>query len=411
MVAEAIDNAAAVAAAHGSKCLDVTPVGGALSLEEALDVATAVAVSEGGEGLDVAEAPAPASADSSSSDSSLSSDCEEPREEFALSALDLAEMSAVAPPPAEVVSGPPRAPVPPPARATLPHWIAAPPLRQEDATPKPMQLMIEDSVVEDSVVNENDESEEMSIVAYQEDHELAKQLRIYMEETKGDGKFFGLSHFLILALMKRMRCYLWLGRTRYDIVTTFAPWASEAMTSDANYEAVGCRLVRDEITNKIRLEVPQEDKSINHWVICIPSTASRGDGADSIVHVSDSDANRTLTDCFHSVKRHLVSTIADGNCGPDAMCLMLGLRRTVEVRDALRLDIASFVLKHNANRALISVLYTLNEVTKHMGHFELKDAAVALFVDDTIRGDGGGDSSSWAQYDAIAAPKRAYTQE
>ena len=80
MFAEAIDNAAAVAAAHGSKCLDVTPVGGVLSLEEALDVATAVAVSEGGEGLDVAEAPAPASADSSASDSSSSSDCEEPRE-------------------------------------------------------------------------------------------------------------------------------------------------------------------------------------------------------------------------------------------------------------------------------------------------------------------------------------------
>jgi len=38
-----------------------------------------------------------------------------------------------------------------------------------------------------------------------------------------------------------------------------------------------------------------------------------------------------------------------------------------------------------------------------MGHFELEHAAMALFLDETIRGDG--------EDDAIAVPARSYTQE
>ena len=99
-------------------------------------------------------------------------------------------------------------------------------------------LMVKDSMVEDSVVMDIDESEEVSIVAYQEDHELAKQVRLYIEETKRPNKTTGLSHFLILALMTRMRLYVWDGLTRCDIVTRYAPWALKAMTSEANCEAI-----------------------------------------------------------------------------------------------------------------------------------------------------------------------------
>ena len=211
--------------------------------------------------------------------------------------------------------------------------------------------------------------------------------------------------------MNHVRLYVWVGLTRYDIVTKYAPWALKAMTSEANCEAIGCKLTRNEFTNKARLQVAHSRVHINHWVVCIPSTASRGDGADSNLHISDSDANGTLTEAFLSVKRHVISTIADGNCGLDAMCIMLGLQRTAMACEALRLDIALFVLKHNANRALISALYHLQEVSRHMGHFELEHAAIPLFPDETIRGDGDDDSSIGAQNDAIAVPAREYTQE
>jgi len=330
-----------------------TPTDHVMLVSEAIDVATAVAIAEGAEGLNGAEGASmvvleTAVADAEGLDAAVVVAPPSPGE------LDLSEMSAVAPPPEQVGSGPPRAFIPPPARAELPYWNPAPPLRKEDATPKPMQLMIEDLAGGDSVVMDIDESEEVSIVAYQEDHELAKQVRIYIAETKRPDKTIGLSHFLILALMNRVRLYVWVGLTRCDIVAKYAPWALKAMTSEANCEAIGCKLTRDEFTNEVRLHVAHSEVHINHWVVCLPSTASRGDGADSNLHISDSDANGTLTECFLSVKRHLISTVADGKCGPDAMCIMLGLRRTAMQREALRLDIALFVLKHNANRALIS---------------------------------------------------------
>ena len=37
-----------------------------------------------------------------------------------------------------------------------------------------------------------DESEEVSIVAYQEDHELSNQVRLYIEETKCPNKTTGI---------------------------------------------------------------------------------------------------------------------------------------------------------------------------------------------------------------------------
>ena len=92
---------------------------------------------------------------------------------------------------------------------------------------------------------------------------------------------------------------------------------------------------------------------MNHWVACYPIA---GSAAPAILGEGVSETELTFYDVYFSLWQQVEVTVRDGSCGLDAMCLMLGWPRTLANRMLLRNELASFVFKHSANRALIYML-------------------------------------------------------
>ena len=66
---------------------------------------------------------------------------------------------------------------------------------------------------------------------------------------------------------------------------------------------------------------------------------------------------------------------------------MSGASRDAVARTALRRELCKFLLDHAGNRALVSCLYGVGEVSEHLGNVELAAAGAAL-VGDTSHGHG-----------------------
>ena len=97
----------------------------------------------------------------------------------------------------------------------------------------------------------------------------------------------------------------------------------------------------------------------------------------------------------------VLETVGDGDCGLDVLNMIIGGERRLEARQALRQEMAKFLLKHVGNRALIAMLHDLGEISKHLGRFELESEAAKLLEDS--HGDGRGDGAALAHGDGAAA--------
>ena len=98
--------------------------------------------------------------------------------------------------------------------------------------------------------------------------------------------------------------------------------------------------------------------------------------------------------------------------------MMLSETRRKETRLSLRYELGAFALRHCANRALISGLYTLGELGEHNGQFELEDAAAELLLDERAddgvgsESDGDGDGGGLSRDGGGFAEKpRHFTEE
>ena len=65
----------------------------------------------------------------------------------------------------------------------------------------------------------------------------------------------------------------------------------------------------------------------------------------------------TLAAQYLTVGGIVLLTVADGSCGLDVMCLMLGLQRDAQERLSLRYELAAFVMKQIGNRALVAMVH------------------------------------------------------
>ena len=68
----------------------------------------------------------------------------------------------------------------------------------------------------------------------------------------------------------------------------------------------------------------------------------------------------------------------DGNCGIDAMCLILGWSRTVENRNTIRCALVDLCAKHSGNRALIAMLASCGELSTSLGYHDLNTSGREL---------------------------------
>ena len=215
---------------------------------------------------------------------------------------------------------------------------------------------------------------------------LGAAIRDFVEELQRPAELIGTFAFLLFALCKRLRLYVWYGARREDLLETYAPWASDYITVEAPFEAIGCRVEVDEITGATSLHAVEDARDINHWMAGIKTGGSHGNG-----ELARDDETVTFQAVYFSLERFVIPTVVDGDCGLDVQCLMLGARRHRDVRTTLRWELSTFFLRHTGNRALIASMFHMGEVAEHLGLFELAAAGASLLVDDTHHhGDGDG---------------------
>ena len=330
------------------------------------------------------------------------------------------DLATLAPPPAAPTPAPPPlTPILPPKRNPLtlgPKAAPLPPRSVPAGTPKKQPSRKMSAAVAAALdLSADRNAEDDVVVGVPDNAEVARAVADFMKGLHRARAFTGLSAFLLLALVKRVRLHVWLGANRYDLVTLHAPWASDFLApAGGQFDIIGCQYCVDATSGVSTLHVVEDAHGslLNHWVAgvqvrgCSDSAAVAADSAavaaGATVAAADSGSlsatgamDQEATVFFHafylSLNLAVVETIADGDCGLDAMCVVLGVPRRREVRQTLRGELVAFCLKHANNRALAACLYGLREIVVHLGLFELESAGAEMFENEHHGdGDGGG---------------------
>ena len=144
-----------------------------------------------------------------------------------------------------------------------------------------------------------------------------------------DRWFVGISAFLLFALRYRLRVHVWFDKMCDDLLAQFAPWATESITDCPLFQAISVRVHRASLSLH-----GHALHTMNHWVASFRDDKIGSNPTNYIESLGEgaSDTETTFYATYISLSLHVVKTVADGYCGLDAMCLMLGLRRSIESR-------------------------------------------------------------------------------
>ena len=223
-----------------------------------------------------------------------------------------------------------------------------------------------------TAVADDDFNEEVRFLGDEVPSDLMKQLVTFSDTVKASRAFQGTFTFLLCALVFRVRIRVWHNQEVEDILNKYCAWASPDLFTDIRFEVIAC--YRD---GEGRLQVPDDARNVNHFVACV-----RFDNADLDSHGpldAEDEGTSKFKALYLSHRRVVIPTIADGDCGPDTMCVLLHMNRTLHNRNTLREELAAFLLKHSHNRALIYSMWSLLELQRHIGEYELETADAYLF--------------------------------
>ena len=221
---------------------------------------------------------------------------------------------------------------------------------------------------------------------------LFKVLRL-ARDIRSEHAFVGYIFFVILAIMKDVRPFAWEGTTRVDIINVFAPWAlagGTRCTTLCTADAVACCLTADDdgpcVMHPVSVEHPLAE--CRHWLAGhYPVTLGGGaPGSTDIVAL------------YHTCHVLLLGTVADGNCGPDTACIMLGIPQSRQSRKALRDEVADYI----CDRCQEDWMHDLLVVTQELSADLLNDArqeahdspAAAIIPEPLVPGSEPGEASA-----------------
>ena len=209
-----------------------------------------------------------------------------------------------------------------------------------------------------------------------ENAKVAEGMNTFLLDLQRERSYVGTSAFLIFALRYRLRVCVWYDALTEDLLSVYAPWATDAINETALFQGVCCKYVYGG-----NLELLGEDpRRTNHWVAAFPSGSGSLPSGDQSLGEGEDETTQTFRATYLSFGLHIVRTIVDGDCGLDTMCLMLGWNRCKQNRDRLRSELAAFALKHIGNRAFIAMLHSVGELSSHLG-LELESAGAEMLAD------------------------------
>ena len=164
----------------------------------------------------------------------------------------------------------------------------------------------------------------------------------------------GYSAFLVFAMLRKLRIWVWEGNNRVDIASVFLPsWARENMSASVEADAVCCTAVPCNNGPPTFAPVSAQHplRTATHYV--------------AVVHtgvIDDSDTT-SLDGYYASLGQQVISTVADGDCGIDAMLKIVGERSTPLARKQLREELADFMVGRIQQRWFQEVMAACQEVT------------------------------------------------
>ena len=156
---------------------------------------------------------------------------------------------------------------------------------------------------------------------------VATNMAKFLDSMQTTATYIGIGAFVLFALRYRLRVHVWFQGECRDLVNEFAPWANDFITHRPVYEAIGCLISAEEGLTLVGHDL----MSMNHWVVAIEVEKDKGPPIDETREYA-TDAETLFFTLYLSLKRLVLRTIADGDCGLDGMCLMFGMPRTIANR-------------------------------------------------------------------------------
>jgi hypothetical protein len=139
---------------------------------------------------------------------------------------------------------------------------------------------------------------------------VAADMATFLDSMQKTGEYIGIGAFVLFALRYRLRVHAWFQGVCQDLV------------------------------NEGLILLGHVVESMNHWVVAIDFGEHDGPLVD-LTREEGTDAEEHFFAFYLSLNRLVLRTIADGDCGLDGMCLMLGLPRTLANRKKYGANVVS----------------------------------------------------------------------
>ena len=189
-------------------------------------------------------------------------------------------------------------------------------------------------------------------------------------EVRQPRRYVGYSAFLVFGMLHGIRVHVWEGANRVGITKVFLPeWAYQKLSTSVEVDAALCVGVPDDGGLPKWAPVSEEHPIgvCNHYV--------------PVCHTGfvDIDQDTSHVDGFYGARGvAVVSTFADGDCGPHVMLHMLGARSTLLARNRVRDGIADFMVERAKLRWFQEVMAACQEITwEEVAELQRLEEAVA----------------------------------
>ena len=202
-------------------------------------------------------------------------------------------------------------------------------------------------------------------------HKIVGRILAMAREIRSPRAYVGYSFFVLLGLARKCKPHVWEGHNRVNLLSTFAPWGLDAAVAECAVDGVVC-CVRALLSGRAEMVPVSEQHPLaecRHFVACHRldnAIECEGDGIESF---------------YARLGIVLLGTVMGGDSGIDTACMMLGLPHTSTNRNALRQEIADYLLDRAERPWLHQLLVVCEELrVEDLEHYR-SCGAVELVMD------------------------------
>ena len=139
--------------------------------------------------------------------------------------------------------------------------------------------------------------------------------------------------FLLLGLARQCRPCMWEGSNRVDLIQSYAPWAADTAVAECAVDGIVCCL-RSLDDGRVEMVPVSEEHPLHECRHFVAGHKFTG----------ELECEGTSMQAFYGrLGVALLGTVADGDCGLDTACMMLGIPQTAAHRDALRREVSDYL--------------------------------------------------------------------